>query len=221
MTPERFRRLQSILDRRQPDLTVLMDNVHKPHNVSAVVRTCDAVGIPAIHTVLPPDAGFSPRHDSASGSGRWVEVHRHPDHETAANLLREKGMRIAVAHLSDEAREYRELDYTGPTALLLGSELDGPSPEALAIVDDEVFIPMMGAVASLNVSVAAAVILYEIQRQRSAAGLYDRRRLPEGEAHRLLFEWGWPEVAELCRRKGAPYPRLGPDGELLDPVPRG
>lgn len=221
LTPRRYRRLRAILERRQIDLTILMDNVHKPHNVSAVLRTCDAVGIGTVHVVVPPGAGYSPRHDSAGGSGRWVDVRRHPDHEAAGRHLHAEGMQIVVAHLTDDAVDFRSIDYTRPTAVLLGSELDGPGADALAIADLAVTIPMFGAVASLNVSVAAAVILYEAQRQRSAAGCYDEPRLGPEAMQRLLFEWGWPEIAELCRRRGQEYPPLGPDGQILGPVPRG
>ncbi|RMH19201.1 MAG: tRNA (guanosine(18)-2'-O)-methyltransferase TrmH [Acidobacteria bacterium] len=219
MTPRRFRRLAAVLDRRQPDLTVLMDNVHKPHNLSAVIRTCDAVGVLEVHAVSPHP--ITARHDSAGGSGRWVRITSHPDHDAAAAALKGRGLRILAAHPVPAAVDFRRVDYTRPTALLLGSELDGVSSSAAAHADGFVAIPMHGAVASLNVSVAAAVILYEAQRQRAAAGLYARPALDPEERAEILFEWAYPRLASLCRRKGVSYPRLGPDGELLDPIPRG
>lgn len=220
MTPKRFHRLCSILDRRQRDLTVLMDNVHKPHNVSAIVRTADAVGVLDLH-VVSPEAGFVPRHDSAKGSGRWVRMVAHHDHETAATTLKNHGMQIVAAHLTDDAVDFRSVDYTRPTALLLGSELDGVAPAAAQWADRFVVIPMMGAVASLNVSVAAAVILYEAQRQRAAAGLYGTNTIDGQRRARLLFEWAYPRLAVFCRDRELDYPRLDDDGEILDPLPRG
>ena len=220
MTPRRFHRIVSILDRRQTDLTVLMDNVHKPHNVSAVVRTCDAVGILDVHSVSPRD-GFRARHPSASGAERWVRMHTHPTHAAAAEHLHGHGMRIVAAHPVPEAVDFRTLDYTRPTALLLGSELDGLDGEAAHIADTFVIIPMHGAVASLNVSVAAAIILYEAQRQRAAAGCYERPTVDAATRATLLFEWAYPRLAAFCRRKGVPYPRLDANGALLDPLPRG
>jgi tRNA (guanosine-2'-O-)-methyltransferase len=103
---------------------------------------------------------------------------------------------------------------------MLGNELDGLTDAALDAADTVVRIPMLGAVASLNVSVAAALILYEAQRQRLEAGAYDESRLDRDVARRTLFEWAYPRIARLCRRRGVPYPELGPDGELLGEVPR-
>lgn len=220
MTPRRFHRIVSILDRRQTDLTVLMDNVHKPHNVSAVVRTCDAVGILDVHTVSPHDI-FRTHHQAASGAERWIRIRPHASHQAAAEHLRRRGMQIVAAHPVPEAVNFRSIDYTRPTVLLLGSELDGVAEEAAAQADQYVNIPMTGAVASLNVSVAAAIILYEAQRQREAAGCYDRPSVDPDTRATLLFEWAYPRLAAFCQRKGVAYPRLDEDGAMLDPLPRG
>lgn len=220
MTPRRFQRIRSVLDRRQPDLTVLMENVHKGHNFSAVLRTCDAVGVFEAHAVTPEGKGIPRRRTSAGGSKRWVEISTHASVEEPAGILKERGFRMLAAHLTDRAVDYREVDWTRPTALLLGQEKDGVTPEAEACCDGEVIIPMMGMVASLNVSVAAAVLLYEAQRQRQAAGFYDAPRLDPETHRRALFEWAYPRFARKCREEGMPYPPLGEEGELLGPVPR-
>lgn len=217
MTPERFQRLKDILARRQPDLTVLMDRVHKPHNFSAILRSCDAVGVPEAHVV--PAQDFEAAHDTAGGSSRYVDVVQHPSLDAALDTLRRLGMTVVAAQPGGAAVDFRTLDYTRPTALLLGTELDGLSPEAVAAADRRVEVPMYGAVASLNVSVAAAVILYEAQGQRDRAGLYAARSL-DGEARRTLFEWAYPRIADLCQRRGVPYPELDEDGEILGDVPR-
>ena len=218
MTPERFRRLTWILERRQPDLTVLMDRVHKPHNFSAVLRTCDAVGVFRAHLV--PTADFTPRRHIASGANRYVRVVRHRTLDGAVARLRKEGLTLVAAHLSEDAVDFRALDYTRPTALVLGTEKDGISAEALAAADRVVGIPMVGAATSLNVSVAAALILYEAQRQRQAAGLYDESRLPADRVHPTLFEWAYPRIAALCRQRGVPYPPLGPEGQIRGELPR-
>ncbi len=220
MTPARYARLRAILDHRQPDLTVLMDGLRKPHNVSAVIRTCDAVGVAEIHAVSDAPS-FKTRRSSAGGTGRYVGVHLHATTEDAIATLRSRGFRILAAHLTPAARDFRSVDYTLPTAVLLGTEKDGVGDETGALVDGSIVIPILGAVESLNVSVAAAVILYEAQRQRAAAGLYGSPRLDEATCQKLLFEWGYRRLAETCRRKGIPYPRIGPEGEILDPMPRG
>ena len=220
MTPKRYKRLRAILDRRQADLTVLMDNVHKPHNVSAVMRTCDAVGIGELHAVSPK-ASFRPSPSSSGGVGRYVKVHTHPSRAAAFAHLQEKGLRVLAADLNPDAVDFREVDYTEPTAILLGAEKPGVSAEALDLADGTICIPIVGAVESLNVSVANAVILYEAQRQRQAAGLYDRIQLDEDTRQKLLFEWGYRRLAETCRRRKLPYPKLGDEGELLESLQLG
>jgi tRNA (guanosine-2'-O-)-methyltransferase len=218
MTPERFRRLQRILARRQPDLTVLMDRVHKPHNFSAVLRTCDAVGVHEAHVV--PSADFGQARGTAKGSARWVRMARHDALEDALEALRGDGFAVIAAHPAADSVDFRAVDYTGPTAILLGTELEGLSAAAVGAADQCVVIPMLGAVASLNVSVAAAVILYEAQRQRTAARLYDRTRLDDDVFRSTLFEWAYPRIADLCRRRGVPYPELDADGGIIGEVPR-
>ena len=218
MTPERFERLQAILARRQPDLTVLMDRVHKPHNFSAVLRTCDAVGV--FHAHVVPTEDFEAAHDTAGGSSRYVRLVRHATLDEALATLRAAGASVVAAQPGPDAMDFRAVDYTRPTALLLGTELDGLSPEAVAAADRRVAVPMYGAVESLNVSVAAAVILYEAQRQRERAGLYDEPRLDGDLARATLFEWAYPRIADLCRRRRFPYPELDENGEIIGELPR-
>ncbi|MFP5285339.1 MAG: TrmH family RNA methyltransferase, partial [Thermoanaerobaculia bacterium] len=134
--------------------------------------------------------------------------------------LKERGFRILAAHPEERAVDYREVDYTLPTAVLLGQEETGVTPRAVEMADELVVIPMMGMGLSLNVSVAAALILFEARRQRAAAGLYDRPRLEPDLRDRLLFEWTYPVLARLCRTKKVEYPRLGEDGEILGSLPR-
>jgi len=213
MTPERFHKLHAALRRRQPDLTVLAENVHKPHNLAALARSCDAVGVLRLHAVTGSRGLALPR-DAAGGSRSWVEVHTHSELHSAAEELKSSGFQIIAAHLSYDAKDYRAIDYTRPTALLLGSELFGVSDQAAALADQTVIIPMRGLVASLNVSVAAALILFEAARQREAAGLYQQSRLPEAEFQRILFEWCHPAIAAECRARQLPYPALDENGEL-------
>jgi tRNA (guanosine-2'-O-)-methyltransferase len=209
-----------VLDLRQPDLTVLMDRVHKPHNLSAILRSCDAVGVLEAHAV-PPEGGLDVPAASSAGSSKWVAVRRHRDAAAAARALRAEGHRLVAAHPTAAARDFREADYTGPTAFLLGAELHGLGDDALGLADECVVIPMVGLVRSLNVSVASALLLFEAFRQRQAAGLYASSRL-DPERHRtLLFEWGYPRLARRLREERRPYPELAGDGSF-DPasVPR-
>ncbi len=216
MTPERYRKLRAVLERRQPDLTVLLENVHKPHNFAAVLRTADAVGLYEAHAVIY-DGELRTSLVSAGGSHKWVNVKLHREIGDAIRHLRERDLRVVGAHPDAGATDYRDIDFTQPTALLLGQEKDGLTAEALAAVDEVLAIPMAGFVESLNVSVAAAVILFEAHRQRSAAGLYDTPRLEPEVFECTLFEWAHPKLADYCRRHDLPYPALDEDGEPVDP----
>jgi tRNA (guanosine-2'-O-)-methyltransferase len=215
MTPERYEKLKAILDARQPDLTVLMEDVHKPRNFAAILRSCDAVGALEAHAVAPEGIPFR-RPKAAAGSTRWVKIRRHKRIEEGVQLLRNKGMRIIAAHPSPRALDFRDYDYTQPTAIIMGSELRGLSAEALAMTDEGVVIPMQGMVQSLNVSVSAALILFEAQRQRQEAGLYDKRRIDQATYDRLMFEWGYPKLAHFYRRKKLAYPPIDAEtGHLI------
>jgi tRNA (guanosine-2'-O-)-methyltransferase len=218
MTPERFQRVRQVLARRQPDLTVLLDSVHKPHNFSAILRSCDAVGVFEAHAVWPGEL-LRPNHLTSGGSGKWVHVRTHRHVAGALEHLQAGRFQIIAAHPGDDARDFREIDYTLPTALVLGAELRGLSDESLARADAHIGVPMMGMVGSLNVSVAAATILFEAQRQRSRARMYDRIRLEEVVYRRTLFEWAQPEVADYCQRHGLDYPELDDYGMVLGPLP--
>ena len=188
MTPERKTRIREVAARRQPDLTVFMERVHKPHNVAAVLRTCDAVGVMRAHAV-PGSEGIPKLNHTSQGAQRWVELIRHPDTPTGLKQLREQGMTLYAAHFSDQAIDYRQPDYTRPSAIVMGTEKFGVSAEALELIDQEIVIPMAGMAQSLNVSVATALILYEAQRQRQAAGMYEPKSLDESPWKELAEGW--------------------------------
>jgi tRNA (guanosine-2'-O-)-methyltransferase len=213
MTPERFEKLQRALDRRQPDLTVFMDAVNKPHNLSAIIRTADAVGIQRLHAISEGDA-IRRHHMIAGGAKHWVGITLHRSTKAAISALRSEGWRLVAAHVGEKTRDYRDVDYTAKVALMVGAELVGLSDAAIAAADEEIAIPMHGLGTSLNVSVAVGVILLEAERQRLKAGLYEQPRLTPAERERTLFEWSYPEIAERCRQLGRPYPALTADGRL-------
>lgn len=188
MTPERKARIEQIAACRQPDLSVFMERVHKPHNVAAVLRTCDAVGIMRAHAV-PAEGGIPKLNHTSGGAQRWVELVRHRDTASGLNELRKTGFRLYAAHFSDQAVDFRQPDYTQPSVMVMGTEKFGVSDEALAMIDQEIVIPMHGMAQSLNVSVATALILYEAQRQRQAAGMYQPRPLTEEPWKSLAEQW--------------------------------
>mgnify|MGYP000170893051 FL=1 len=216
MTPERIARLRAVLDKRQPDLTVVTDFVHKGRNLSAIVRTADAAGVLEMHSVIG-DKDYKAFRGTAMGSHTWVKVNRYRQLNEVFPTLKAQGYQVVVTHLSDDTVDYHDIDYTRPTALVLGAEKDGISPETLAYADAQIKIPMMGMVQSFNVSVAAGIVLSEAQRQRQAAGLYDSCGIDAETYERFFFEWGHPKVRQFCEERGLDYPKLNEEGEIDNP----
>ncbi|WP_314419645.1 tRNA (guanosine(18)-2'-O)-methyltransferase TrmH [Pseudescherichia vulneris] len=215
MTLKRYARIREMLARRQPDLTVCMEQVHKPHNVSAIIRTADAVGVHEVHAVWPENR-MRIMASSAAGSNSWVQVKTHRTIADAVEHLKGQGMQVLATHLSEKSVDFRDIDYTRPTCILMGQEKTGITQEALDLADQDIIIPMIGMVQSLNVSVASALILYEAQRQRQNAGMYarDTSTIDDDDQHRLLFEGSYPVLARVAKQKGLPYPDLNAQGEI-------
>ncbi len=215
MTPERANKIKRVLNARQPDLTVLLDEVHKGRNLAAIVRSCDATGIGTVHSVIPQD-GYRAFKRTASGSHQWVDVVKHSTAEQAVATLHEQGFQLVAAHPSDTSIDYREVDYTKPTAVVMGAELEGVSNTLLEKADKHITVPMVGMVASLNVSVATAIILAEAYNQRYKAGLYQQVRLAEEEYQRLFFKWAYPRFATFCEQKKVAYPSVDEAGYIVE-----
>ena len=221
MLDRRRETVDAVLARRQSDLTVLAERLHKPKNFSAMIRSCDAVGINEVHAI-PGEDGLSIHWNTSQGAEKWMNVRSHDDFPSACGYLRQRGFQLVAAHLSDAARDYRDIDYTVPTALVVGTELFGVSEEAVAEADLQVMIPMRGMTQSLNVSVACAIVLYEAQRQRDEKGMYDGPTSLDDETCRVQrFEWLHPVVAQFCRERGLDYPELDELGDIIGSFPRG
>jgi len=169
MTSDRRReRMTEVLSRRLVSVHCVVEALHHRHNISAILRTCDALGIHNVHLV----AGhrFKVSQGAARGAERWLKLHRHPTPESAVAALRERGFRIFVADLADDAVTPEAVPIDGPVALWFGAELIGVSDEARASADGVVTLPMHGFAQSLNVSVAAALALRPVAERVRAAG---------------------------------------------------
>lgn len=189
ITPRRRQRMIDVLRRRQPDLSVVLENVHDPHNISAVLRSCEAVGIGEVHLIYTLEERPKLSRVVAAGTLRWLDVVNHQSIEACYAALHERGFTIYATHLDENRLELFDLDLTQPSALVFGNEQRGVSPEAVEAADATMVIPMMGMVQSLNISVACAVTLYEALRQRRAAGFYEQARLSSGEIDARLNAW--------------------------------
>lgn len=194
MTPERRERLLSVLNKRQAGLTVVLENVQDPHNISAVMRTCDAVGIQEIYVLN----NKIPRHKkwgakSSSSAAKWLTIHQFSDIAECVAALRQKYDKIYTTHLAADAVSLYEINFTGSVALVFGNEHEGVSDEIRALADGNFIIPQVGIIKSLNISVACAVSIYEAMRQRTIAGHYEKRNLPDGQFEELLEKWGFED----------------------------
>jgi len=180
----------SVLNKRQDNLTVVLENVFDPHNISAVMRTCDAVGIQDIfvlNTRLPSHKKWGSK--SSSSADKWLSIHQHTRAEECFEELRRKYPVILATHLSDRATLLHKVDFTQPIALVFGNEHEGVSEEIRLLCDGEFIIPQVGMIQSLNISVACAVVLYEAFRQKEKAGHYEKRNLPDQKFNQILTDW--------------------------------
>jgi tRNA (guanosine-2'-O-)-methyltransferase len=185
----RTEKIRQVLSRRQPGLTVVMENIHDPHNVSAVFRTCDAVGVMQVELLYTREKFPRIGKKSSSSANKWLERRRHTSVDACFRTLREEGFRIYATHLGTGTVSLYDLDLTQKVALVFGNEHRGVSDEAAGNADANFQIPMFGMIQSLNVSVAAAVSLYEALRQRIASGSMDRRALSQEEFDLLYEDW--------------------------------
>ena len=189
ITPRRLAKMKAVLARRQPDLTLVLSNIHDPHNVSAIYRSCDAFGIKNVHLHYTRTAFPILGRKSSASARKWVDTVRHKNSGEMFAELRKDKFQILATSFSDTAKSLWEWDFLRPTAIILGNEHEGVEEDLLAHADGEIYIPMLGMIQSLNVSVAAAVILAEAARQRMAAGWYDKSRMEREVYQANLENW--------------------------------
>jgi len=190
MTSERTDRLTSVLNKRQDDITVVLENVFDPHNISAVMRTCDAVGVQEIfilNTKIPRHKKWGAK--SSSSAAKWLTVHQFDDAKQCFSALRMRYSSILTTYLDNDAICLHQLDLTKSIALVFGNEHSGVSDEIRELADGNFVIPQAGIIQSLNISVACAVTLYEAYRQKTLAGHYEHKKLDDATYNELLKEW--------------------------------
>jgi len=195
MTPERTEKLLNVLSKRQNNLTIVMENVQDPHNISAVMRTCDAVGIQDIYilnTKIPRHKKFGAK--SSSSAAKWLTIHHFDNAENCFKELRKNFDLILTTHLSSDAVSLYEIDFTKSVALVFGNEHSGVSDEVRTLADGNFIIPQMGIIQSLNISVACAVSIYEAFRQKQHAGHYLQSTMPKEKMKTLMNDWGFNEI---------------------------
>lgn len=188
-TIQRANKVRQVLEKRQKDLTLVINNIHDPHNVSAILRSCDAFGIPLVHLLYTNNVFPAPGKRSSASARKWVERVRHASVSDLVTDLGSKEFNLVRTGFSSTAVPVHNWDFTKPTAVILGNEHSGVEADLQAKVEHELYIPMQGMVQSLNVSVAAAIILYEAYRQRNQAGLYSRPSFSSQELDAYFDKW--------------------------------
>ena len=194
MTPERTERLTNVLAKRQPGLTIVLENVSDPHNISAVMRTCDAVGVQDVY-ILNTKIGLHEMWSAkaSSSAAKWLTVHQFTNAVECFAELRKNFSKIYTTHLSTGAVDLFDINLTETVALVFGNEHSGVSEEIIDLADGNFIIPQVGIIKSLNISVACAVSLYEAYRQKKNAGHFDNVKLTEEAYSNLKTQWGFIE----------------------------
>ena len=192
MTPERSEKLLKVLSQRQCNLAVVLENVQDPRNVTAVMRTCEAVGIQDIYLLNTTIAKLEKfGYKSGSSASKWLTIHHFDNVAACFGELRTKFELILTTHLSSKSIDLYSIDFIRNIALVFGNEHSGVSDEANILADGNFIIPQMGIIQSLNISVACAVTIYEAYRQKNLAGHYQSSTMPETELQTLGKQWGF------------------------------
>ena len=217
--PRRFERIKNVLNCRMKNLTVLVEAVNKPHNLSAILRTCDAAGVFEANFISEKDK-VKTFNSTAQGSQKWVKLNNHETTISAVSELKKKGFKLYGTTLNERSTDYRNFDYSENTCFVLGAEKWGLSDQLISKVDESIFIPMSGMVQSLNVSVAASILVFEAIRQRESKSLLPLKGegLSAEEYEKTLFEWSYPELASIYRKSGNKYPKINQYGEINEVV---
>ena len=213
--PRRFERIKNVLNCRMNNLSVLVEDVNKPHNLSAILRTCDASGVFEANFISKNNL-VKTFNSTAQGSQKWVKLNTHKNINSAVSELKQRGFNLYGTTLNNKSSDFRNFDYSKNTCFVLGAEKWGLSDELISKVDHSIFIPMRGMVQSLNVSVAASILLFEAIRQRKDKGLLPKKGegLEVKEYQKTLFEWCYPEIASSYIKSGKEYPNLNEMGEF-------
>ncbi len=189
-TEKRQEKVRRVLEKRQPDLTVVLENINDPHNLSACLRSCDATGIYEVFFIYHGSQPFPKLGEKSSASAKkWVKWAKYGSVEDCFKELRKQGKKIYTTHMARDAVSLFDLDMTEPCALVFGNEHDGVSEKALELADANFLIPQAGMIQSLNISAACAVSVYEAYRQRMKAGMYDTPRFSPEKLQELYQKW--------------------------------
>ncbi|WP_339922458.1 RNA methyltransferase [uncultured Cyclobacterium sp.] len=192
VTPHKKELIDKVLGKRTRYITLVLENIYKPHNASAVLRTADCFGIQDVHLIDGNDS-YAVNPYVTRGAAQWVDLHKYDNGSGNATAecyrqLRQKGYKIFATSPKEGSLPLIELSTDQPIALVFGNEHEGVSNEAISAADGLVHIPMKGFTESFNISVSAAICLYALQEKidSSSIGNYF---LTEEEKTELKYQW--------------------------------
>jgi tRNA (guanosine-2'-O-)-methyltransferase len=190
MTEERLEKIAKVLQQRQYTLGVVLENVEDPHNIAAVLRTCDAAGVQDVFVIdSDPKLKNTLGWRSSRSATKWMTVHHFNHVKDCVVVLKQRFDLILTTHLSSNAVSVYESDLTRSVAIVFGNEKEGLSKEILEHTDSNIIIPQYGMLQSLNISVACAVTIFEAVRQRTTKGMYDSASMPADILEALQTKW--------------------------------
>ena len=192
LNARREKKIREVASKRQPNLSIILENIHDLHNLGAVMRSADSVGVKEIFTIVTDKKMKITKvklgKRTSAGTRRWLDVWAFDDVQKCIDTVKSRYDKIYATHLSSNAVSLYNLDLTESVVLVFGNEKEGVSKELLSACDGNFIIPQVGMVQSLNISVAAAVTMYEAYRQRETKGMYSEN-LPQTPAEQeALFE---------------------------------
>ena len=191
VTEKRWDRFYSIVQQRTRYITIVLEDVFQGHNSAAVLRSCDCFGIQDVHFIENRNE-FKPNEEVSMGASQWLSIYRYKEKdinntEICYQTLREKGYRIVATSPHAQSVSIQELSIDKPLALVFGAEKEGLSEYALNNADEWVYIPMYGFTESFNISVSAALCMYELNRRLRKTNL--TYQLSEQEKQEILLQW--------------------------------
>ncbi len=198
VSKRRLEKMRQILLTRQATLELFMDYVYSEHNLAAIVRTCDAINIGKLYYRHQKKARLS--NEITQGAHKWIFHEYIEDIKSFYKKKLNDGFEIVATILDDDTIDFREVDYTKPTLIVLGNEVEGVSEITKKYATKKVKIPMYGMSQSLNVSVAAAIMLYEAQRQRVLKGMYETPSLSNEVIEATLKKWAHDDIVDKWKK---------------------
>lgn len=195
LTEQRAALFDKVASRRTRHLCVVLEDIFQPHNASAVLRSCDCFGVQEVH-IIENRNEYTVNPEVALGAAKWLDLHRytHEENNTLPCLmsLRERGYQIVATSLSDESIPIEQVDLSTPSAIVFGTEMTGISDTVRQEADVHVKIPMRGFTESFNISVAAAICLYEWRSQLEASEI--NWELTDVQRLQLKTEWAMRSI---------------------------